>query len=302
MEKVTRQSAIKSIATMPKLKERAKKRQRVLNAPAVEGTVAADEVAPEWSPLLAALDELGASSDLTSVTAQLPEPVATEINEQCCAIGGQLLSLVQQLLRHTSEGAVPKLHDLVPLTAPLTSAHEPVYKQVAAFSAHATRTCEATLADGGRSAANGNGLRSGAPSRQELDDQDASEVEAAGEKKSSATDKSGHRAFRNVYMDLLAAGAAEELDTLRREEPGMDDAALGTLVDALEFGAETFAPRQQRLLTASVAGDSCWWERRARGDGRATGAADSDADARHGESSARAPPLVERVCELRRTI
>ena len=42
----------------------------------------------------------------------------------------------------------------------------------------------------------------------------------------------------------------------------MDEAALGTLVDALEFGAETFAPKQRRLIAASLTDPDCWWVRR----------------------------------------
>ena len=43
----------------------------------------------------------------------------------------------------------------------------------------------------------------------------------------------------------------------------MDEAALATLIDALEHGAETFAPRQRRLIEASFSGGGSWWERRA---------------------------------------
>ena len=59
------------------------------------------------------------------------------------------------------------------------------------------------------------------------------------------------RGFRDAYMAVLAGGAAEQLDALRREGPPMDDAALAMLVDALEYGAHSFTPEQRELFEAS---------------------------------------------------
>lgn len=96
----------------------------------------------------------------------------------------------------------------------------------------------------------GHGLRSGPPSAREL-----AVGTGIGMSASGGGSQRGHHhdeaiaSFRQAYMQLLAEGAADELDALRCEEPPMDEAALELLIDALEFGAETF-PRTQHGLVA----------------------------------------------------
>ena len=88
-------------------------------------------------------------------------------------------------------------------------------------------------------------------------------------------------AFRVAYMSVLADGAADELDVLRSEEPAMDDAALESLIDSLEFGAQTFQPTQRDLFVWSFAGGRSWWGRSRMGPSEPTASQNS---------RARAPP------------
>ena len=107
-------------------------------------------------------------------------------------------------------------------------------------------------------------------------------------------------AFRDAYMELLADGAADELDSLRREEPPMDEAGLKNLVEALEAGSEAFSRAQRPLLAASFHGSASWWARRGESGGRSS-ASDAARDAvsdEKGLEAAPAPLLVSRVAEL----
>jgi hypothetical protein len=57
--------------------------------------------------------------------------------------------------------------------------------------------------------------------------------------------------FCRLYMDVLTEGAPDELDALRREKEQLDERSLTMLVDALEFGADTFSPEQATLALRS---------------------------------------------------
>ena len=224
----------------------------------VAASEALDEWAPEWAPLLSALEDLGSSCD-----AQLP---LLEVDS--CAI----LYALQRVLRlhnavasadgqASSERLGPV--DLAALSASgaaLPSLRSTVYEQVAASTRHAHSCCESALGGRSKAARSTRGLRSGPPLEHELEDADERIVS---DSRSAGGGHEDTRSFRDAYMVMLADGAADELDTLRREEPPMDEAALATLVDALEHGAETFAPRQRRLTEASFSGGGSWWERRA---------------------------------------
>lgn len=233
------------------------KKRRVSEA----ASEALDEWAPEWAPLLSALEDLGSSCD-----AQLP------LLEVDSCRGGAILYALQRVLRlhnavasadgqASSERLGPvDLSALSASGAALPSLRSTVYERVAASTRHAHSCCESALGGRSKAARSTRGLRSGPPLEHEL--ADADERIGSG----SRSPGGGHedtRSFRDAYMVMLADGAADELDALRREEPPMDEAALATLIDALEHGAETFAPRQRRLIEASFSGGGSWWERRA---------------------------------------
>jgi len=227
----------------------------------VAASEALDEWAPEWAPLLSALEDLGSSCD-----AQLP------LLEVDSCRGGAILYAIQRVLQlhnavasadgqASSERLGPvDLSALSASGAALPSLRSTVYERVAASTRHAHSCCESALGGRSKAARSTRGLRSGPPLEHEL--ADADERIGSG----SRSPGGGHedtRSFRDAYMVMLADGAADELDALRREEPPMDEAALATLIDALEHGAETFAPRQRRLIEASFSGGGSWWERRA---------------------------------------
>jgi hypothetical protein len=101
----------------------------------------------------------------------------------------------------------------------------------------------------------------GPPTESELSDDirgGAGDAGPAAQQRSSTQ----RAAFRDAYMGLLADDAAAELDALRREEPPMDEAALKQLIDALEFGCDTFVGQHQwPLFRASFAANG-WWDTR----------------------------------------
>ena len=227
----------------------------------VAASEALDEWAPEWAPLLSALESLDSSCD-----AQLP---LLEVDS--CRVSAILYALQRVLRLHnavasadgqaSSERLGPV--DLAALSASgaaLPSLRSTVYEQVAASTRHAHSCCESALGGRSKAARGTRGLRSGPPLEHELEDADERIVS---DSRSAGGGHEDTRSFRDAYMVMLADGAADELDTLRREEPPLDEAALATLVDALEHGAETFAPRQRRLTEASFSGGGSWWERRA---------------------------------------
>ena len=95
---------------------------------------------------------------------------------------------------------------------------------------------------GGGSGGGGDGSRGGA------DEAGESEAAAEGEGK----------AFRDLYMQILAEGVDDELDAVRREGDGRggksgsaDEEGLAFLVDALEVGASTFSVAERQLALAS---------------------------------------------------
>ena len=100
-----------------------------------------------------------------------------------------------------------------------------------------------------RGTGGGGGTRSGPPTWHELSQPVGVDAGSSASSRRPAAGRGTH--FRDAYMALLAHGAPDELDALRTEEPPMDEAALAMLVDALEHGAQTFAPTQQRLFEAS---------------------------------------------------
>ena len=97
-------------------------------------------------------------------------------------------------------------------------------------------------------------------------------------------------------MNLLAEGAPDELDALRREEPPMDEAALAQLVQALEGGAAAFSAVQRPLLSASFA-DSAEGASATPlvGDAWTAAASERASEEREGGT----PALVARVREVR---
>ena len=83
-------------------------------------------------------------------------------------------------------------------------------------------------------------------------------TDEAGDSEAAADGK----AFRDLYMQILAEGVGDELDTVRREGGGRggkngaaDEEGLAFLVDALEVGASTFSVAERQLALASHGGD-----------------------------------------------
>ena len=69
------------------------------------------------------------------------------------------------------------------------------------------------------------------------------------------------KAFRDLYMQILAEGVGDELDAVRREGGGRggkggaaDEEGLAFLVDALEVGASTFSVAERQLALSSYGG------------------------------------------------
>ena len=57
--------------------------------------------------------------------------------------------------------------------------------------------------------------------------------------------------FCRLFMDVLTEGAPDELDALRREKEQLDEQSLSMLIDALEFGADTFSTEQAAIALRS---------------------------------------------------
>lgn len=289
-----------------------KKRRRSVPAGGDEALAAAAEPieqasAPEWAPLLSALSALGSSCE------RPPLAASEDLAEPFAQMGGAVLSVLQRVLElhrlvgDCDGGANVAAEHLGPanLSLPpsgdalLPSLRVPVYERVAATTRHAHGCFEAAVGGGssaGKRARGSSSLCAGPPTAGELADDDDDDTLSRPFASLGPSDE--RRAFRDSYMALLADGAADELDALRREEPPMDEAALATLVDALEYGAETFAPRQRRLLGASFSGTDSWWER--RGKGEVADAPPRDSKKRVAEMPATAPPLIARVRELQK--
>ena len=82
-------------------------------------------------------------------------------------------------------------------------------------------------------------------------------ADEAGDSEAAAEGK----AFRDLYMQILAEGVGEELDAVRREGGGRggkggaaDEEGLAFLVDALEVGASTFSVAERQLALSSYGG------------------------------------------------
>ena len=145
---------------------------------------------------------------------------------------------------------------LPPSGGELRSPDVVLYEYVSAATSHACScAAEATLASVhiGVAAPSHSGAApvSGPPTISELEGRHE-ESPGTGDRHEQAV------AFRDAYMELLADSAPDELDSLRREEPPMDDDGLANLIEALEAGSESFSRDQRSLLpppsTASAAG------------------------------------------------
>ena len=149
----------------------------------------------------------------------------------------------------------------LPTARPLAHAHEAIYHLVGVVARHATeqynRAADSSRSDG--LFASAGTLHWDLPTTPRPGEGSAAGSVAVGDSGSDAT------SFRDAYMALLADGAAEELDALRREEPAMDEAALRRLLDALESGCESFGAESRSLLLASYQGRDSWWETRGSG-------------------------------------
>ena len=96
-------------------------------------------------------------------------------------------------------------------------------------------------------------------------------------------------AFRELYLGIVTEACGEELDGIRRDEQ-LDPRGLASLIDALEFGAETFDATDASLALRSFA------------PAAATADDDDDEDAGEDDDDAAAdgPPLLRAARELRK--
>ena len=94
-------------------------------------------------------------------------------------------------------------------------------------------------------------------------------------------------AFRELYLGIVTEACGEELDGIRRDEQ-LDPRGLASLIDALEFGAETFDATDASLALRSFA------------PAAATADADDDDAGDDDDAAANGPPLLRAARELRR--
>ena len=194
--------------------------------------------------------------------------------------------------------------DLLPRTGQQLIAPEAMLQErIATFTARACRTSTAALASTRGPTATGEtadgagfaDIEGGPPRLRELEEDSGS-----GAALHAPGAPSGATSFRDSYMALLADGAPDELDALRREEPPMDEVALANLIETLEAGSETFSSVQRPLLQASFNGSESWWAQRgseAQASHEATGHGEQD-----GEQDGSAPLLVSRIADLQRKL
>ena len=229
----------------------------------------------EWSPLVESLSRCASAAPSSA-----SQP----------AIAKVLLHSLQlhHAMNAPHNSSAPTLASLLP-TGAIRHPDVALYERVRRASNILCRGAEEQLASSAGAAAprDGETLRSGPPASIELAPSAATANAAVG----------GAHDFRDVYMNLLAEGAPDELDALRREEPPMDEAALAQLVQALEGGAAAFSAVQRPLLSASFAdsaegasatplvGDDAW----------TAAASERASEAREGGT----PALVARVREVR---
>ena len=195
---------------------------------------------------------------------------------------------------------------LPPSGGELRSPDVVLYEYVSAATSHACScAAEATLASVhiGVAAPSHSGAApvSGPPTISELEGRHE-ESPGTGDRHEQAV------AFRDAYMELLADSAPDELDSLRREEPPMDDDGLANLIEALEAGSESFSRDQRSLLAASFNGERSWWARGRFGHRAKLQSSDAwsvpyedDDDGLGGEASSAAPgvpALVAKIGEL----
>ena len=97
--------------------------------------------------------------------------------------------------------------------------------------------------------------------------------------------------FRELYLGIVTEACGEELDGIRRDEQ-LDPRGLASLIDALEFGAETFDATDASLALRSFAPAAATAD-----------ADDDDEDAGEDDDAAAAdgPPLLRAARELRST-
>ncbi len=218
---------------------------------------------PGWGELTATLGTIQRCPLLSDEQlAALPTPQGNAVIGRYAELGGSVVRLLLQslelhrtlsaqtesasfLARQRAEPATLSAADLIArptsdaLGAPLAAMQLPLYDRLAPAQQLGCLKYVQALAAADRDDAGGEGGES---------DEDGDGTPAAG-----AGDAG--RAFRDLYMEVLAEGCGDELDALRREG-GRDPAAdggesLSFLIDALEVGAETFSATEKQLALAS---------------------------------------------------
>jgi hypothetical protein len=269
----------------------------------------------EWAPLGEAFTRAGCHLDQLDALGTNVQPLSGDI----ARILVSALSL-HRALEAAGDGTSPPTRTAMELLPPrgaaaLSAPEVLLSEQVAAAS---SRACQRSSKIHSSSflqpaAAPEDAAVAGPPTRRELL---PSSAELHPEAAAGEARREHAAAFRASYMELLADGAADELDALRREEPPMDEAGLANLVEALEAGSAAFSDAQRPLLSASFHGAACWWARgRSDGDtavGRrhsrhvadawlsSFASGDEEEVLSEEGATAAAPSLIARIQEMRR--
>jgi hypothetical protein len=218
--------------------DRQKKRRRSEPSPGTRSAASDDgsstawlldpDLAPEWEPLLHSLSRLADCCTSTPSVGAGTDADAERRTMQGCSLVRVIRRALE--LQHRIDGTQPGTHaDPLDWQRPLGEPPRRLSDAVERSVAQATRLAtdrfmsavengHVAMAGDSARAALPDGLRGGPPTAHEL----LSDAGRAGAW-DALTDP---RTFRDAYMEVLADGAADELNELRSEDPPMDQAAL----------------------------------------------------------------------------
>ena len=260
--------------------------------------------APGWEPLAAALGAVH----------ELPDAA----NGRTADLGAGLLGAMQAafaLQRSLAHGDLPaasaeriapaELLDSSVLGEESGRLQLPLYERVMAAQRAGSLSFLRALAQSDGGADGAEAAAAGAPSHEiaarlgvhddsSSDDDDGDDgarapATSAADAAAAAADAA---AFRELYLGIVTEACGEELDGIRRDEQ-LDPRGLASLIDALEFGAETFDATDASLALRSFAPAAAT----AEADDDEENAGEDDDDAAAGGP----PPLLRAARELRKS-